>query len=38
MGQKRSSYRVLAGTPEGKRPMGTPRHGWVEHFKWISEK
>jgi hypothetical protein len=37
MGQKRSSCRVLVGKPEGKTPLGTPRPGWVENFKWISE-
>jgi len=25
MGEKRGSYRVLAGKPEGKRPLGSPR-------------
>jgi hypothetical protein len=26
MGEKRSVYRVLVGKPEGKRPLGRPRH------------
>jgi len=24
--ERRSVYRVLMGKPEGKRPLGTPRH------------
>jgi len=23
-------YRVLMGKPEGKRPLGIPRHRWVD--------
>jgi hypothetical protein len=26
MGEDRSMYRVLVGKPEGKRPLGRPRH------------
>ena len=26
-------YRVLVGKPEGKRPLGTPRHGWEDNIK-----
>jgi hypothetical protein len=26
MGAKRSAYRILVGKPEGKRPLGRPRH------------
>jgi hypothetical protein len=29
MGEKNNAYRILMGTPEGKRPLGRPRHGWV---------
>jgi hypothetical protein len=25
-GEKRNGYRILAGKPEGKRPLGRPRH------------
>jgi hypothetical protein len=28
MGERRSVYRVLVGKPEGKRPLGRPRHRW----------
>jgi len=27
MGARRGVYRVLAGKPEGKRPLGRPRRG-----------
>jgi hypothetical protein len=27
------AYRILMGKPEGKRPLGKPRHGWVDNFK-----
>jgi hypothetical protein len=26
-------YSVLVGKPEGKRPLGRPRHGWEENIK-----
>ena len=25
-------YRVLVGKPEGKRPLGRPRLGWVDNI------
>ena len=28
MEQFRNAYRVLVGKPEGKRPLGRPRHRW----------
>jgi hypothetical protein len=28
MGKRRRVYRFLVGKPEGKRPLGRPRHGW----------
>jgi hypothetical protein len=33
MKKKRNAYRVLVGKPEGKRPLGTPRHRWVDNIK-----
>jgi hypothetical protein len=27
--EKRNAYRLLAGNPEGKRPLGRPRRRWV---------
>jgi hypothetical protein len=38
MGAKRNAYRLLAGNPEGKRPLGRPRHRWVDILKWILER
>jgi len=28
MAEMRGAYRVLVGKPEGKRPLGRPRHRW----------
>jgi hypothetical protein len=28
VGEGRGVYRVLVGRPEGKRPLGRPRHRW----------
>jgi hypothetical protein len=28
IGEKRNVYRLLVGKPEGKRPLGRPRHRW----------
>jgi hypothetical protein len=33
MMEGRSVYRVLVGTPEGKRPLGRPRHRWEYNIK-----
>jgi hypothetical protein len=33
MGERRGVYRVLVGRPEGKRPLGTPRHRWDYNIK-----
>jgi len=38
MGEKRGVYRVLMGKPEGKRPLGRPRHRWEDNIKWIFRK
>jgi hypothetical protein len=29
MGEKRNAYRLLAGKPEERRPLGRPRRRWV---------
>jgi hypothetical protein len=29
------AYKILAGRPEGKEPLGRPRHRWYGHNKWI---
>jgi len=33
MGEKRVVYRVLAGKPEGKKPLGRPRRRWVDNIR-----
>jgi len=33
MGEERGTYRVLVGKPEGKRPLGRPRHRWVDNIR-----
>ena len=33
MEQSRNAYRVLVGKPEGKRPLGWPRHRWEDNNK-----
>jgi hypothetical protein len=33
MGEGRDVYRVLVGSPEGKRPRGIPRHRWEDNIK-----
>jgi len=32
-GERRGVYIVLAGKPEGKRPLGGPRHRWKDNMK-----
>jgi hypothetical protein len=32
-GEKRNAYRILAGKPEGKRPLGRPRRRWEDNIK-----
>jgi len=33
MGEERKVYRVLLGKPEGRRPLGRPRHRWVDNIR-----
>jgi hypothetical protein len=33
MGEKRNVYRLLVGKPDGKRPLGRPRHRWIDNIK-----
>jgi hypothetical protein len=33
IGKNRNAYRILVGKPEGKRPLGRPRHRWVDNIK-----
>jgi hypothetical protein len=30
MGEKRGAYRILVGKPEGRLPLGRPRHRWED--------
>jgi hypothetical protein len=32
-GEGRGVYRVMAGRPEGKRPLGRPRSRWEDNIK-----
>jgi len=32
-GERRGIYRVLVGKPEGKSPLGSPRHRWENNIK-----
>jgi hypothetical protein len=34
MGEKRNVYRLLVGKPEERRPLGRPKHSWVENIKF----
>jgi hypothetical protein len=33
MGEDRGVHSVLVGKPEGKRPLGRPRHRWEDNIK-----
>jgi hypothetical protein len=33
MGEKPVTYRILVGTPEGRRPLGRPRCRWEDNIK-----
>jgi hypothetical protein len=33
IGERRGVYRVLAGIPEEKRPLGRPRRSWEDYNK-----
>jgi hypothetical protein len=32
------AYKILVRNPEGKRPLGRPRHVWRIILKWLLEK
>jgi hypothetical protein len=36
IGENRNAYEIFVGKPEGKRPLGRPRCGWII-LKWILE-
>jgi hypothetical protein len=33
MGEKRKVCKLLVGKPEGKRPLGRPRHIWMDNIR-----
>jgi hypothetical protein len=33
MDERRNVYRLLVGKPEGKRPLESPRHRWINNIK-----
>jgi hypothetical protein len=33
MGENLNACKILVGKPEGKRPLGRPRHRWVNNIK-----
>jgi hypothetical protein len=33
MGERIGLYMVLVGKPEGKRPLGRPRHKWEDNIE-----
>jgi hypothetical protein len=33
MEERRGAYRALVGKPEGRRPLGRPRHRWEDNIK-----
>jgi hypothetical protein len=33
MGEKRNSFELWVGNPEGKRPLGRPRRRWVDNIR-----
>jgi hypothetical protein len=33
VGKGRCAYRILVGRPEGRRPLGRPRHRWEDNTK-----
>jgi hypothetical protein len=35
MGNRKGSYGVLVGRPEGKRPLGRPGMRWEDNIKWL---
>jgi hypothetical protein len=38
MEEERVVYRVLVGKPEGKRPLGRPRHRWEDNIRMDFKK
>jgi hypothetical protein len=32
-GERRNACRILVGKPEGSKPLGRPRHKWMDNIK-----
>jgi hypothetical protein len=33
MGVRRTAYRLLVGKPEGRKPLGRPKHRWSDNIR-----
>ena len=38
MEKGRSPFKILKGTPRGKRPLGRPRRRWEDNIQWTLNK
>jgi hypothetical protein len=38
MCEGRGAYRILVGRPEGRRPLGRPRHRWEDNIKMVFQE
>jgi hypothetical protein len=38
VGDRKGTYRVLVGIPEGRKPLGTPRSRWEGNIKMGLQK
>jgi hypothetical protein len=36
--EEKHAYRIFVGKPEGKRPPGRPRRGWMDNIKMYLRK
>jgi hypothetical protein len=36
MWERKNLYRLLVGKPEGRRPLGRPRRGWLDNIRMDS--
>jgi len=38
MGAMRNAYKIFVRKPEGKGPLGRPRHKWEDTLEWLLGK